>query len=101
MPGDPQECRENAKRCLEMAQTSRTQAEREGFEGLALRWLALASDYDATNSLLANWGVAQHGSVAQTLSHRDNETLTVQPGAQTRDELERLCVESRAKHKAA
>jgi hypothetical protein len=50
-----------------MAQTSRTQAERERFEGLALRWLALASDYDATNSLLANWGDAQHGSVAQTL----------------------------------
>lgn len=62
-----------------MAQTSRTQAERERFEGLALRWLALASDYDATNSLLANWGVAQHGSVAQTHSCEAEADQSVGP----------------------
>ena len=56
MPGDPKECRENAKRCLEFAQTARTEADRERFEGLAQRWLALATDFEAANVLLGKWG---------------------------------------------
>ena len=56
MPGDPKECRENAKRCLEFAQTARTEADRERFEGLAQRWLALATDFEAANVLLRKWG---------------------------------------------
>jgi hypothetical protein len=55
MPGDPKECRENAKCCLEMARTSRTKADRERFEGLAQRWLALASDFETANRLLQKW----------------------------------------------
>ena len=55
MPGDPRECRENAKRCLEFAQTARTQADRERFEGLAQRWLALATDFEAAGVLLGKW----------------------------------------------
>ena len=37
MPGDPKECRENAGRCFEFAQTARTEADRERFEGLGRR----------------------------------------------------------------
>jgi hypothetical protein len=55
MPGDPRECRENAKRCLDFAQTARTQADRERFEGLAQRWLALATDFEAASVLLGKW----------------------------------------------
>ena len=55
MPGDPKECRENAKRCLEFAQTARTEADRERFEGLAQRWLALATDFEAASVLLGKW----------------------------------------------
>jgi hypothetical protein len=55
MPGDPKECRENAKRCLEFAQTARTEADRERLEGLAQRWLALATDFEAANVLLGKW----------------------------------------------
>jgi hypothetical protein len=55
MPGDPKECRENAKRCLESAQSARTLADRERFEGLAQRWLDLAADFEATNMLLGKW----------------------------------------------
>ena len=54
MPGNPQECRENAKRCLELAQASGTQTGRERFAELAQTWLALPTDYEATNLLLAN-----------------------------------------------
>jgi hypothetical protein len=56
MPGDPKECRENAKRCLELAQTARTEADRERFGGLAGRWLALATDFEAASLLLGKWG---------------------------------------------
>ena len=55
MPGDPKECRENAKRCLEFAQTARTEADRERLEGLAQKWLALATDFEAANVLLGKW----------------------------------------------
>jgi len=55
MPGDPKECRENAKRCFEFAQTARTEADRERFEGLAQRWLALATDFEAASVLLGKW----------------------------------------------
>jgi hypothetical protein len=55
MPGDPKECRENAKRCFEFAQTARTEADRERFEGLAQRWLALATDFEAASLLLGKW----------------------------------------------
>ena len=55
MPGNPKECRENAKQCLDSAQTARTEAERERLEGLAQRWLALATDFEAANVLLAKW----------------------------------------------
>jgi len=55
MPGDPKECRENAKQCFEFAQTARTEADRERFEGLGRRWLALATDFEAASLLLGNW----------------------------------------------
>ena len=55
MPGNPKECRENAKRCLKSAQTARTEADRERLEGLAQRWLALATDFEAASLLLGKW----------------------------------------------
>jgi hypothetical protein len=69
MPGNPKECRENAKQCLELASVARTQAGRERFEGLAQKWMAMANDYEVANLLLANWRIptAQDGSVAPIL----------------------------------
>jgi hypothetical protein len=66
MPGDPQECRDHAKRCLEMAEDAATQAGRERFQTLARIWLAFATDYEASNLLLAKWRAlpADHGWVA-------------------------------------
>jgi hypothetical protein len=69
MPGNPHECRENANRCLEMAEGSATQTAREKFDTLARIWLALATDYEASNLLLANWRAlpAEQGLVAPLL----------------------------------
>ena len=68
MPGDPQECRANARHCLEMALAARTQTGKEKFVGLAQRWLALATHYESANLLLANWSEfsIQQGSVASS-----------------------------------
>ena len=74
MPGDPQECRENAKRCLELAQSSRTHTDRERFEGLAQRWLVLATDYEAANLLLARWSPSpsHSGSISTDAEQMQN-----------------------------
>ena len=57
MPGDPKECRENAKRCLKFAQAARTEAHRKKFERfLAQTWLILATDFEAAEVLLEKWG---------------------------------------------
>jgi hypothetical protein len=52
MPGDPNECRERAKRCWALAAEARNPALKESLIDLAQRWSALATDLEATNSLV-------------------------------------------------
>ena len=83
MPGNPKECRENAKQCLQLASAARTQAGRERFEGLAQRWMALANDYEAANLLLANWRfpTAHDASVAPNFVVKQKQTPNSEPAA--------------------
>ena len=46
MPGDPKECRENAKCCLQMAADSTSPLARAQFEKIAQKWLLLAADLE-------------------------------------------------------
>ena len=59
MPGDPNECRANAKQCLREAASARTSTDKVTFETLAQKWLRLAADYDTAQRLVMEWGVAQ------------------------------------------
>ena len=52
MPGDPKEFRENAERCLAMAAEQPNPDLRESLVETAQRWLRLATDIEATDSLL-------------------------------------------------
>lgn len=88
MPGDPKECRENAKQCFESAQTARTEADRNRFEGLAQRWLALATDFEATSLLLGKWSSgpatfsdrpARQGSIHRLKGYPPGTPRSVQP----------------------
>ena len=81
MPGDPKECRENAKRCLEFAQTARTEADRERFEGLAQSWLALATDFEAAKVLLEKWGSGPMTFSDDAVRQRAIHQLKVYPAA--------------------
>lgn len=56
MPGNPHECRERAKRCLELAAEAQTDAVRQNFMNLAERWSRIAADLDATQELLKEFG---------------------------------------------
>jgi hypothetical protein len=67
MPGNPHECRENAKRCLELAEAAGTRTSRENFEGLAQTWMALATDYEATNVLLTSLSASSQDRFDQAL----------------------------------
>ena len=67
MPGNPHECRENAKRCVELAKAAGTRTSRENFEELAQTWMALATDYEATNALLTSLSASSQGEFDQSL----------------------------------
>ena len=56
MPGDPKECREHAKCCLELAQSAPSLIAKLRYEGLAHTWLRLASDLEQANALVEQWG---------------------------------------------
>ena len=52
MSGNPQECREHAKECLEQARSARTLLVMTKFESLAHSWLRLAEELERTKALL-------------------------------------------------
>jgi hypothetical protein len=56
MPGDPNECRQHAKRCQELAEDAPSQLAKARFEQLAQTWLRLASDLEQAKALVENWG---------------------------------------------
>jgi hypothetical protein len=56
MPGDPKQCREHAKRCLQLAQEATNSALRSSLEEIAQQWMRLATDLEATKPLLEAWG---------------------------------------------
>jgi len=57
MPGNPIECREQAKRCLQLAAETNSALTKAQFENLAQTWMRLAGEIDRTEALLAHWAV--------------------------------------------
>jgi hypothetical protein len=49
VPGDPEECREHAKRCLELAANAKTAVDKASFEMLADKWEDLAIELETSN----------------------------------------------------
>jgi len=56
MPGDPKQCREQAKHCLKLAAQTSSPLAKARFEDLAQTWLRLASVIERTRALVAHWG---------------------------------------------
>jgi hypothetical protein len=56
MPGDPKECREHAKRCLQLAHKATNPVLKESLSDIAQTWMRLATDIEATKRLLDTWG---------------------------------------------
>ena len=55
MPGDPNECREHAKRCWALASETKNPDLRDSLTDLAQRWARLATDLEVTLKLLEQW----------------------------------------------
>jgi hypothetical protein len=53
---DPSECRQHALDCVRMAQTATTPEARKTWSDLAKTWLRFASDLEANECLLDEWG---------------------------------------------
>jgi hypothetical protein len=59
MPGNPKECREHAKRCLQLADETTNPALRDSLLDISTQWIRLAADLDRTWLLLAEFGEPQ------------------------------------------
>src|SRR5262249_48914644 len=56
MPINPGECRQHALDCVRLAQTATTPEARRTWSDLAKTWLRFASDLEANECLLDEWG---------------------------------------------
>jgi hypothetical protein len=56
MPVDPSECRQHALDCVRMSQASNSPEVREIWSDLAKTWPRFASDLEANEGLLDEWG---------------------------------------------
>jgi hypothetical protein len=70
MPGDPNDCRENAKRCLKLASETTNPRLKESLIDVAERWAALARDLETTRVLLAEVGAISSGKPARPKNAR-------------------------------
>jgi hypothetical protein len=52
MPGDPQFCRNQARRCADMAAVTKNAEMRKLLEDLAVKWLQLALDLEKARTIL-------------------------------------------------
>ena len=59
MPGNPEECRQHAKRCWALACEVKSQEIKNSLVEIAQRWTALAADLEATHKLLEEFGKAE------------------------------------------
>ena len=58
MPGDPEECRQHAKRCWALAGEAKNPEIKNSLVEIAQRWTTLAADLEATHKLLKAYGDA-------------------------------------------
>ena len=56
MPGDPNECREHARRCLALASEITNPVLKESLLDTARRWTRLATDLETVRRLIDEWG---------------------------------------------
>jgi hypothetical protein len=58
MPGDPRECRQQARECLRLAQEATSDPARQDYIALADTWTQLANMFESDNALAACLGDA-------------------------------------------
>jgi hypothetical protein len=59
MPGNPKECREHAKRCLQLAHETTNPVLKDSLTDIAGQWTWLATDLEVTRELLDGLGELQ------------------------------------------
>ena len=52
MPGDPHECRQQARECLRLAQEATSEQLRQNYTAFASKWMELAIMFECDNALL-------------------------------------------------
>ena len=70
---DSQECRNRAKECFRIAESSPNPLDRQTFSELAAAWLRLANEIDTNQALIEHWGALDRPT--DTLTVRSKLTL--------------------------
>ena len=81
MPGNPKECREHAKRCLQLAHETTNPVLKDSLTDIAGQWTRLATDLEVTKQLLDELGQPQPqtGCIDANGFSRLAETLKTMP----------------------
>jgi hypothetical protein len=93
MPGNPKECRENAKRCLQLAHETTNPALKNSLTDIAGQWTRLATDLEVTRQLLDELREPQPQTGC--ISSAESNALVVLPRL-----LERACIIQGRQHTA-
>jgi hypothetical protein len=67
MPGDPEQCRLNARRCLALANRARTQVTRANLATMAGLWTKLAAETEFDQTLLSTLSELELGEPYEAL----------------------------------
>jgi hypothetical protein len=78
MPGNPKECRERAKRCLQLAHETANPVLKDSLTDIGRQWTRLATDLEATRLLLDEFGLPQPQT--ECIEANGSSHLAVKPG---------------------
>ena len=72
---DSQECRNRAKECFRIAESSPNPLDRQTFSELASAWLRLANEIDTNQALIEHWGALDRPTDTLTVRETHVETF--------------------------
>jgi hypothetical protein len=75
MPGDPNECRQHARCCVELAEQARTPDMRQTFLHLSETWIRLAAELESAQAFLNAVNGLEFETPISRVTHRFPATL--------------------------
>lgn len=85
MPGNPQECRQQAHECLHLAEQAASHEARQEYASLASTWIQLANIFESDDALLKGLSEAGLNVVPLKPRHHIKLRASKHPGTKIRE----------------